>query len=262
MIIFLLKGKSMFILRLVLDILYTFLGLVGLWAVVSIIYSFTVTEKVYKKSSWLARIIAVVTTWGSMFFTRSKVTVLGKEKIPTDTRFVYVANHVSRFDPMVVMYKLARSRVAFISKPSNFKIPFFGKIIRKLCFLEINREDPREAMGTLKDAADILKFQEASIGFYPEGTRSKDGKLGPFHNFMFRIPVMAQVPVVVAVTTGTDEVAKRFPFPGGAQITIKILGVLDVDYINSHRPVEIGQRVEAMMREELGQVIEAEAKAE
>ena len=59
--------------------------------------------------------------------------------------------------------------------------------------------------------------------------------------------------MVVAVTYGTEEVAKRFPFPGGARITIKILGVLDADYIKTHRPVEIGQKVEAMMREELKQ---------
>ncbi|MBO4280113.1 MAG: hypothetical protein J5891_09955, partial [Spirochaetales bacterium] len=63
----------------------------------------------------------------------------------------------------------------------------------------------------------------------------------------------ANVPVVVAVTYNTEEVAKRFPLPGGAKIIIKILGVIDTDYISTHRPVEIGQKVEAMMREELKQ---------
>ena len=229
------------------------LPVVLLWALTGIIYSLTVTRKVYKKPTGLARFLGWFTNAGILFFTMSSLKVEGKEKLPKDGRFVYVANHRSRFDPMVVMAGLSKYRIAFISKPSNFKIPFFGKILRKLCFLEIDREDPHKAIETVNDAVDILKIGESSIGFYPEGTRSEDGTLGPFHNFMFRIPKQADVPVVVAVTYGTEEVAKRFPFPGGAKTTIKILGVIDKDFVSTHKPVEIGEKVEAMMREELKQ---------
>lgn len=245
----------MAVVGIVLYIIGLFFSLALLWGLSSMLYSLTVLKKTYYKTTFMARVLSFITCWGSMFFTRSHVKVEGAEKLPKDGKFVYVANHISKFDPMVIMYKLARYRIAFISKAGNFKIPFFGKIIRKLCFLEINREDPRKAMETVHDAVKILNEGDASIGFYPEGTRSQDGKLGEFHNFMFRIPVMAEVPVVVAVTEGTDEVAKRFPLPGGAKIRIRILGVLDADYIRSHRPVEIGQTVEAMMREALGQTI-------
>ena len=241
------------LLYVLLSVLGLFLGMILLWALTGIIYSLTVTKKVYKKSTAFARFLGAFTTWGLCFFSRSYVKVIGKELIPEDTRFVYVANHRSRFDPMVVMYKLAHFRIAFISKPSNFKIPFFGKILRKMCFLEIDRFDPRAAMTTVNDAVDILKSQDSSIGFYPEGTRSMDGQLGPFHAFMFRIPHNASVPVVVAVTYDTEQIAKRFPFPGGARVTIKILGVLDQEYVSTHRPVEISDKVEAMIREELGQ---------
>ena len=224
-----------------------------LWALTGILYSLTVTEPVYKKTTALARFLGWFTNWMILFITRSHVEVLGEDKIPENSRFVYVANHRSRFDPMVVMSSLARFRIGFISKPSNFRIPFFGKILRKLCFLQINREDPRKAIETVNDAVDILNLDSASIGFYPEGTRSADGTLGPFHDFMFRIPKCADVPVVVAVTYGTEDVAKKFPFPGGARATIKILGVIDTEFVRTHRPVEIGEKVEAMMREELNQ---------
>ena len=229
------------------------LPVVILWALTGILYRLTVTKKVYKKPTAIARFLGWLTNSGVLFFTMSRVKVIGKEKLPKDGRFVYVANHRSRFDPMVVMAALSKYRIAFISKASNFNIPFFGKILRKLCFLEINREDPRKAIETINNAVDILKIGKSSIGFYPEGTRSEDGTLGPFHNFMFRIPKNADVPVAVAVTYGTEEVAKRFPFPGGAKITIKILGVLDRDFVSTHKPVEIGEKVEAMIREELGQ---------
>ena len=229
------------------------LPVVLLWALTGFLYSLTVTKKVYKRPTAMARFLGWFTNAGILFFTFSSLKIEGREKLPKDGRFVYVANHRSRFDPMVVMAGLARYRIAFISKPSNFRIPCFGKVLRKICFLEINRDDPRKAMETVNNAVDILNIGESSIGFYPEGTRSEDGKLGKFHDFMFRIPRCAGVPVVVAVTYGTEEVAKRFPFPGGAKITIKILGVLDAQYVRTHKPVEIGQKVEAMMREELKQ---------
>ncbi len=243
----------MIVLRILLYIVLAELALIMLWFLPSFFYSLPIKKQAYKRSSGFAWLLGKITCWGAFFFTRSHVKVIGKEKLPKDTRFVYVANHVSRFDPMVIIYKFARQRVAFISKPSNFKIPFFGKIIRKMCFLEINRDDPKKAIETINNAIDILKADQASIGLYPEGTRSQDGKLGPFHGFMFRIPHQAEVPVVVAVTRGTEQVAKRFPFPGGARIEVKILEVLDVDYVKSHRPVEISERVEAIIRKELGQ---------
>ena len=224
-----------------------------LWALTGFLYSLTVTEHVYRKTTALARLISVFTNRAILLIARAHVKVLGEEKIPRNCRFVYVANHRSRFDPMVVMSSLPECRVGFISKPSNFRIPFFGKILRKLCFLEIDRSDPRKAMQTVNDAVEILKTGDASIGFYPEGTRSADGTLGSFHDFMFRIPKCADVPVVVAVTYHTEDVAKKFPFPGGARPVIKILGVIDREFVKAHRPVEIGQKVEAMMREELNQ---------
>ena len=230
-----------------------FLAIVLLWALTGFLYSLTVTKKVYKKSTWLARFLGAFTCGGCCIVPRAHVKVEGKEMLPGDTRFVYVANHRSRFDPMVVMYKLAKYRIAFISKPSNFKIPCFGKILRKMCFLEIDRKDPKIAMQTIDDATEILDTGAASIGFYPEGTRSMDGTLGQFHGFMFRIAKNAEVPVVVAVTYGTQDIAKKFPFPGGARVIIRIIGVLDKDYVRNHKPVEISEKVEAMMREELGQ---------
>ena len=229
------------------------LPVVLLWALTGFLYSLTVTKKVYKRPTALARFLGWFTNAGILFFTFSSLKIEGKEKLPKDGRFVYVANHRSRFDPMVVMAGLAKYRIAFISKPSNFKIPCFGKVLRKICFLEIDREDPRKAMETVNDAVDILNIGESSIGFYPEGTRSEDGTLGQFHSFMFRIPKKANVPVVVAVTYNTEDVAKRFPLPGGAKITIKILGVIDKEFVSTHKPVEIGEKVEAMMRAELKQ---------
>ena len=86
---------------------------------------------------------------------RIHVHVSGMEKIPKDTKVLFVSNHRSIFDPIITWYALKKWKIAFVSKPSNFKIPFFGRIIRKCCFMPIDRENPRNAIVTINKAAKL-----------------------------------------------------------------------------------------------------------
>lgn len=108
----------------------------------------------------------------------------GLEKLPQG-RFLLVGNHRSNFDPIVTWYALKDRDLAFLSKAENFKIPIFGRIIRKCYFLPIDRQDPRKAMTAINQAAALLENDQVSIGVYPEGTRSKECVLLPFHNGVF-----------------------------------------------------------------------------
>lgn len=66
----------------------------------------------------------------------------GLEHLPPEGRYLLVGNHRSNFDPILTWYVLREQKLAFISKPENFRIPIFGRIIRKCCFLPIDRENP------------------------------------------------------------------------------------------------------------------------
>ena len=103
---------------------------------------------------------------------------------------MFVGNHRSNFDPIIEWLVLKPWDIAFISKDENFKIPFFGRIIRKCCFMPIDRENPRKALRTINKASDLLQSGEVSIGVYPEGTRSKTGELLPFHDGVFHKNVL------------------------------------------------------------------------
>lgn len=84
------------------------------------------------------------------------VQATGLERIPEHGRFLLVGNHRSNFDPILTWYVLRKDDLAFISKPENFRIPIFGRIIRKCCFLPIDRENPRNAVKTIHAAAELL----------------------------------------------------------------------------------------------------------
>lgn len=169
-------------------------------------------KKEYDKNSPFYRFLLCSATSAALKLCRIRVHISGIEKIPKDTKVLFVSNHRSNFDPIVTWHALKKWKIAFVSKPGNFKIPFFGRIIRKCCFLPIDRENPRNALITVNKAAKLLRAKEVSIGIYPEGTRSKDGELLPFHNGVFKIAQKADTPVVVLSIVGTEQIAKRTPF--------------------------------------------------
>jgi len=181
-------------------------------------------DKTYEKNSPFYRFLLESATAVAIKLLRIRIHVSGMEKIPKDEKVLFVSNHRSNFDPLITWNVLRSWKIAFVSKPENFKVPFFGRIIRKCCFLPIDRENPRKAIVTINKAAKLLKKQEVSIGIYPEGTRSKTCQLLPFHNGVFKIAQKAESPMVVLSITGTEKISKRTPF----QHTDVYLDVLEV----------------------------------
>ena len=107
------------------------------------------------------------------FWVRMRVT--GEELLPREGRYVLVCNHRSGFDPVTAEAALGKNGLAFISKPSNLKLPYIGKLAYGAGFLPIDRENDRKALKTILTAADYIKRDYCSMGIYPEGTRSRTG---------------------------------------------------------------------------------------
>ena len=203
-------------------------------------------KKEYEKNSPYYRFLLDSVTAAAMKLLRIRVHVSGIEKIPKDTKVLFVSNHRSNFDPIVTWYALKKWKIAFVSKPSNFKIPFFGRIIRKCCFMPIDRENPRNAIVTINKAAKLLKKQEVSIGIYPEGTRSKNGQLLPFHNGVFKIAQKAEAAMVVLCVTGTEKISKRTPFRR-TDVYLDVLEVFSAQGIKETKTEMIGTAVRRLI---------------
>ena len=199
-------------------------------------------DKAYEKNSPFYRFLLDSATAAAMKLLRIRVHVSGIEKIPKDTKVLFVSNHRSNFDPIITWYILKKWKIAFVSKPSNFKIPFFGRIIRKCCFMPIDRENPRNAIVTINKAAKLLKKQEVSIGISPEGTRSKNGQLLPFHNGVFKIAQKAEAAIVVLCVTGTEKISKRTPFRR-TDVYLDVLEVFSAQGIKETKTEMIGTAI-------------------
>ena len=135
--------------------------------------------------------------------------ISGAEKLPEEGRFLFVCNHRSMFDPLIVIDKLRKFNISFVSKPSNMELPIAGRLSYGAGFLPIDRENDRNALRTILAAAGYLKNGICSMGIYPEGTRSKTEEMLPFHPGSFKIAQRASVPVAVAAVRGSEKVTKE-----------------------------------------------------
>lgn len=181
-----------------------------------------------------------------VFLVRIKIHVTGAEKLPHGEKLLFICNHRSSFDPIVTWYTFHKWKLGFISKASNFKIPFLGRMIRKCCFMAIDRENPRNAILTINKAANILRSKEASIGIYPEGTRSKECVLLPFHNGVFKIAQKADASIAVLSVVGTENIHKQTPWKR-SHVYLDVLEIIPAEVVKTTKTDIIGEKVRILI---------------
>ena len=138
--------------------------------------------------------------------------VLGLENIPQDGPFILAPNHLSFFDPPALGCKLPRN-LHYFARNTLFFGPL-GMLIRSLNSIPVNRDQLdlktlRTVLGVLKNGHPLLVF--------PEGTRSKDGKLGTGQKGIGLLIAKSKVPVLPARIQGSYEIlgpCKIFPRMG------------------------------------------------
>lgn len=185
-----------------------------------------------------------------LFISRVTIETEGMELLPRDEPFLLVCNHLSNYDPIVKVRVFRKHHLAFISKPENFSIPIVGRLIRRYCFMSINRQVPREAIATIQHAAELLKKGEMCVAVYPEGTRSRQRVLLPFHGGVFKIAQKAKASTVVCVVENTEKVKENAPFRRTV-VRLRVLRTIPVSEMLSKRSSVIGQEVFGLMQQAL-----------
>lgn len=209
-------------------------------------------KKEYERDSRYYRWLLNSSTAIAVRLIRIHIRVTGKDMLPKG-RFLLVCNHRLKFDPILSWHIFAKENLSFISKPENFKVPIYGRLIHRCCFLPIDRENPRNAIKTVKQAVRLIDEDIASVAVYPEGTRNYGEELLPFHNAMFKIAQKANVPVVVMTVKGTYEIQKNFPLHKSA-VDMDVLGVIPVETVKALKTNELGDMVAEMMNKKLKEI--------
>ena len=240
----------MIVLWIVLYALLALIGLFTLYVLFTCICAFLVKkDKEYNQNSKFYRLLLYSWTTIAMFLTHIKMHVTGMEKVPQG-RFLLVGNHRSAYDPIVTWQAFKKHDLAFVSKEGNFRIPFFGNVIQRCCFMEIDRTSPKNALKTVSRACELIKSDECSVAVYPEGTRNRGEGLLPFHNSVFKIAQKSGVPIVVVAVCGAEKIAKRTPWRR-THVYVDVLDVIPTEEVLNSRTVDIGERVGATLLEHI-----------
>jgi 1-acyl-sn-glycerol-3-phosphate acyltransferase len=189
--------------------------------------------------------------------TFAKIRLEGAEKRLTGMR-ILVANHASRLDSPVLL--AFEPRLAGPVRGYMLRVPIVGRIIRLLGFFDADTGDVA-TFEAMQRAVAHARERAGGLLFYPEGTRSKSGEIGPFHHGAFRAAVDHGLPIQPIVIEGLDRAYPPGtllpPRPGRQLVRIRYLEPLHPPYgAGPRREVVRGlsARVRALLIHELARL--------
>ncbi len=130
----------------------------------------------------------------------------GLENVPARV-CVFASNHASNLDPVALTPEIPR-RVALLAKKEVFRVPILSKAIRLAGLIPVDRANKDSALESVDAAVDSLR-NGLSFCVFPEGTRSRDGRLLPFKRGTFVMAIRAGVPVVPVSLAGTQNLMRK-----------------------------------------------------
>ncbi len=144
-------------------------------------------------------------------------------------RYIIMSNHRSHYDIPLIFLAFPLGSIRMLTKKELFKVPLWGKGMKAGEFISIDRHDHEQALKDLKEAK--AKMEDGIVLWVaPEGTRSRDGRLGPFK----------KGGIVLAIETAATVI------PVGIVGSEKVLPAGTTDFnLGQHVVVNIGRPIEA-----------------
>lgn len=205
-----------------LKMLAVYLTLGPVAGIIGIPYTLVVGDvgRLYRVAMWIMA--------AGVRATGIEVEVTGRENIPAARSCIFMSNHVSNLDPPVMLPMLP-GRSSVLLKKELMGIPILGTAMRLAMFVPVERGNrPEAAQASVAAAAQALRAG-LHILVYPEGTRSRDGRLAAFKKGPFFLAQQTDAPIVPIVVTGTD----RMMVKGSAAIKP---GVAEVRFLEAIWP--------------------------
>lgn len=195
-------------------------GVLFIW--ICLVYLF---HRLFRPSKLSEACHDVAVLWGRTLFALGPAwshEVRGRENLPQgDQPYVMVANHTSSADIWALF--LVGGQFRWLSKDAMFKIPCVGQAMRWAGYVSVTRGNKNSQFQALEDSRMWLR-RGISMAFFPEGTRSEDGRVKEFKSGAFKLAQEENVAIVPVVLRGTrDMLVKNSGFPKKAHLDIEIL---------------------------------------
>lgn len=168
---------------------------------------------------WPLRMASRIWAPGLLLGAGARLEVEGLEAIDFSKPCIVVANHQSMID-ICVLYRALPVPLCFVMKDELARVPVVGTYARAMGMVFIERQAAREASRRLNQAADLFA-QGMSVCGFPEGTRSRDGRVGSFKGGIFKLAIDCGIPILPVAIEGSGQVLPAHGFsvrPGRIRI--------------------------------------------
>ncbi|MDR2622779.1 MAG: 1-acyl-sn-glycerol-3-phosphate acyltransferase [Dysgonamonadaceae bacterium] len=132
------------------------------------------------------------------------VKVIGKEKLNRKQSYIFVSNHQSSYD-IFLIYGYIGQAIKWVMKQSLRKIPLVGYACERAGFIFVDNSSAQAAAKTIQVAESKLK-NGASIVIFPEGSRTRTGKIGKFKKGAYQMALDLKLPIVPVTINGAFNI--------------------------------------------------------
>jgi 1-acyl-sn-glycerol-3-phosphate acyltransferase len=183
-----------------------------------------------------------------------RIEMRGFENIPSGRSCIFMCNHVSNLDPPVLL-PLLPGRSSVLLKKELMNIWILGRAMRMADFVPVERGSRREAAKASVEAAVKALKSGLNIVVFPEGTRSRDGRLSTFKKGPFFLAQETRAPIVPIALSGTQTMMHK----GSSAI---VPGVARIQLLPAIEPSQYATREELMaaVRNAIAEALPTEMK--
>src|SRR6476646_3173613 len=136
-----------------------------------------------------------------------KIRMVGMDQFDAAGTYIFMSNHVSNLDPPVLVPMIPR-RSSVLAKRELWKIPILSKALDLAEIVPVERNNRESAIESIRRASEVMKHG-INMTIYPEGTRSRDGRLLPFKKGPFHLAAETGFPIVPVTILGTYEMMPK-----------------------------------------------------
>ena len=181
------------------------------------------------------------------------VKLKGIEKLPKNCPLIIVANHQSQYDIPPIVWLFRKHYPKFISKIQLAKgIPSVSYNLRKGGSVLIDRKNPSQSVKEIIKLGRQIEANNYSACIFPEGTRSKDGKVKTFKvSGLAALLKTSPSAAIIPFAVNGNYLLQRFPMGVGEKLTYSILDPIDRE---NHTAEEISKLCELAIKKELNQI--------
>lgn len=142
-----------------------------------------------------------------LWVTGADITYIGREHIPKDQAVLYIGNHNSYFD-ILLTYSQCPGLTGYVAKSEMLRYPLLRDWMKRLYCLFLDRTDIRAGMQMILTGIDYIK-RGISVCIFPEGRRSRDGKMQPFKEGSMKMASRTGCAIIPMAITNSAEIFER-----------------------------------------------------